>query len=133
MSTTVTLDDTHGGGSEPPGRPRPSLRQVLVWTAVPALGAVAWTVLALARGKTVSALWILFAALCWWLLRRRQPTGEHGAGDDHHGVGHQHREEALQQVPSQLVEPADLFAAAAEKRAVAEHQALAGAGDGGRR
>src|SRR3954454_8662784 len=72
MSGTVTTQDT--GGSSPPG-PAPgrrgSLRAVLIWTAVAAVGAVAWTVLALARGETVSALWILFAALCSYAIGYR--------------------------------------------------------------
>src|SRR4051794_2087899 len=72
MSGTVTTQDT--GGSSPagpaPGR-RGSLRSVLIWTAVAAVGAVAWTVLALARGETVSALWILFAAVCSYAIAYR--------------------------------------------------------------
>jgi carbon starvation protein len=42
-----------------------------VWTAVAIVGAVAWTVLALSRGETVSALWILFAALCSYAIAYR--------------------------------------------------------------
>jgi carbon starvation protein len=72
MSGTVTTQGT--GGSSPagpaPGR-RGSLRSVLIWTAVAAVGAVAWTVLALARGETVSALWILFAAVCSYAIAYR--------------------------------------------------------------
>jgi carbon starvation protein len=40
-------------------RPRP----VLVWSAVSLIGAVSWAVLALARGESVSAIWIVAAAL----------------------------------------------------------------------
>src|SRR3712207_9156820 len=72
MSTTVRTDAT--GGGQPPGeggRRRPSVRSVLIWVAVAAVGAVAWTVLALARGETVSALWILFAALCSYAIAYR--------------------------------------------------------------
>ncbi|WP_245700423.1 carbon starvation CstA family protein [Geodermatophilus siccatus] len=47
------------------------MKTVLVWTAVAIVGAVAWTVLALARGETVSALWILFAALCSYAIAYR--------------------------------------------------------------
>ncbi|KQS73259.1 carbon starvation CstA family protein [Modestobacter sp. Leaf380] len=56
---------TATGPSSPPttGRRRPSLRTVLVWSAVAVVGAVCWSVLALSRGESVSALWILFAAL----------------------------------------------------------------------
>ncbi|ONI80074.1 carbon starvation protein A [Saccharothrix sp. ALI-22-I] len=39
------------------------LRSVLVWTAVAGVGAVAWAVLALSRGETVSAIWLVAAAL----------------------------------------------------------------------
>ncbi|WP_442906488.1 carbon starvation CstA family protein [Kineococcus sp. NBC_00420] len=44
-------------------RRRPTPRSIAVWSAVALVGAVAWTVLALARGESVNALWILFAAL----------------------------------------------------------------------
>ncbi|WP_245743334.1 carbon starvation CstA family protein [Geodermatophilus poikilotrophus] len=44
---------------------------MIVWTAVAIVGAVAWTVLALARGETVSALWILFAALSSYAIAYR--------------------------------------------------------------
>jgi carbon starvation protein len=47
------------------------VKTVLVWTAVAVVGAIAWTVLALARGETVSALWILFAALCSYAIAYR--------------------------------------------------------------
>ncbi|SFK58182.1 carbon starvation CstA family protein [Geodermatophilus ruber] len=71
MSATVSKEDT--GGRRPPGggRRRPSLRSVLIWGAVSVVGAIAWTVLALARGETVSALWILFAALCSYAIAYR--------------------------------------------------------------
>ncbi|WP_448640117.1 carbon starvation CstA family protein [Geodermatophilus sp. URMC 63] len=42
-----------------------------MWTAVAIVGAVAWTVLALARGESVSALWILFAALASYAIAYR--------------------------------------------------------------
>ncbi|MCW2509985.1 MAG: carbon starvation protein CstA, partial [Modestobacter sp.] len=73
MSTTVTKDDIGGAGQPPEGAGarRWSVRSVLIWVAVAALGAVAWTVLALARGETVSALWILFAALCSYAIAYR--------------------------------------------------------------
>jgi carbon starvation protein len=74
MSGTMTTTDGSGGGN-PPTEPatgsRRSLKSVLIWTAVAAVGAVAWTVLALARGETVSALWILFAALCSYAIAYR--------------------------------------------------------------
>ncbi|WP_222267449.1 carbon starvation CstA family protein [Modestobacter marinus] len=71
MSTTVTQDDT-GGPARPPGSlRRMSVRSVIVWAAVAAVGAVAWTVLALSRGESVSALWILFAALCSYAIAYR--------------------------------------------------------------
>ncbi|MGY1761729.1 carbon starvation CstA family protein [Geodermatophilus sp. SYSU D00779] len=71
MSTTVSRPDTDGGPPGGGGRRRPSVKTVLVWTAVAVVGAVAWTVLALARGETVSALWILFAALCSYAIAYR--------------------------------------------------------------
>ncbi len=71
MSTTVSRPDTDGGPPGGGGRRRPSVKTVLVWTAVAVVGAIAWTVLALARGETVSALWILFAALCSYAIAYR--------------------------------------------------------------
>src|SRR4051794_27744527 len=71
MAGTMTRGDA--GGSSPSdqttgGR---SLKSVLIWGAVAAVGAVCWTVLALVRGETVSALWILFAALCSYAIGYR--------------------------------------------------------------
>jgi carbon starvation protein len=69
MSTTVR---TPGDGGPPEvARRRPSVRSVVIWVAVAVLGAIAWTVLALARGETVSALWMLFAALCSYAIAYR--------------------------------------------------------------
>src|SRR5687767_1710919 len=72
MSGTMTRDDA--GGSSPSSGPvtgRRSVRSVLIWVAVAVVGAVAWTVLALARGETVSALWMLFAALASYAIAYR--------------------------------------------------------------
>ena len=38
---------------------------------VAVVGAVCWTVLALSRGEEVSALWILYAALCSYAIAYR--------------------------------------------------------------
>jgi carbon starvation protein len=46
-------------------------RSMVVWGAVAVAGAVCWTVLALARGENVSALWILFAALSSYAIAYR--------------------------------------------------------------
>ncbi|MGX1565985.1 carbon starvation CstA family protein [Streptomyces sp. NPDC055506] len=50
------------------GRPAPEKqrmppRSLLLWTAVSLLGAIAWGVLALARGEEISAVWLVVAAL----------------------------------------------------------------------
>jgi len=73
MATTATRDLPDGGGPSPAGSGsgRASVRSVAIWAGVAVLGAVAWTVLALARGETVSALWILFAALCSYAIAYR--------------------------------------------------------------
>ncbi|SFP32851.1 carbon starvation protein [Geodermatophilus dictyosporus] len=71
MSTTVSRPDTDGGPPGGTGRRRPTLKSTLVWTAVAVVGAVAWTVLALSRGESVSALWMLFAALCSYAIAYR--------------------------------------------------------------
>jgi carbon starvation protein len=72
MAGTTTTTD-RGGGSTPagPGRSRPSLRTVLIWTAVAVVGAVCWGVLAITRGETISALWLLFAALSSYAIAYR--------------------------------------------------------------
>ncbi|NEK60311.1 carbon starvation protein A [Geodermatophilus sabuli] len=72
MSTTVSRHDT-GGGQSPNGGTarRPSVRSVLVWLTVAVVGAVCWGVLAIARGETISALWLLFAALCSYAIAYR--------------------------------------------------------------
>jgi carbon starvation protein len=52
-------------------RRRPTAKGVVVWTLVALVGATCWTVLALSRGETVSALWILFAALSSYAIAYR--------------------------------------------------------------
>ncbi|HLU54541.1 MAG TPA: carbon starvation CstA family protein [Pseudonocardia sp.] len=44
-------------------RSRMNPRSILIWTAVAIVGAVAWGVLALARGENISAIWLVAAAL----------------------------------------------------------------------
>ena len=72
MSGTITTEDTGGSSSAGPaaggGR---SMKSVLLWGAVAVVGAVCWGVLALARGETISALWLLFAALCSYAIAYR--------------------------------------------------------------
>ena len=46
-----------------PSQRRPDLRSTVLWVAVAVVGAVAWGVLALSRGESVSAIWLLAAAL----------------------------------------------------------------------
>ncbi|WP_380168797.1 carbon starvation CstA family protein [Jannaschia sp. R86511] len=58
------------GPGPPSTRPRGPL-QVAVWVAVAAVGGLSWTVLAVARGEQVSALWILFAALASYAIAYR--------------------------------------------------------------
>src|SRR4051794_30970561 len=73
MSTTVTQNDPTGGGRPPDGTAGRgwSVRSVAIWVGLAVVGAVAWTVLALVRGEAVSALWILFAALCSYAIGYR--------------------------------------------------------------
>ncbi|WP_432515234.1 carbon starvation CstA family protein [Kineococcus sp. SYSU DK001] len=52
-------------------RRRPSARSIAAWSAVAVVGAVCWTVLALARGESVNALWVLFAALASYAIGYR--------------------------------------------------------------
>src|SRR5687767_12482050 len=72
MSGTITRDA--GGGSSPSGQATGggrTLKSVLIWSAVAVVGAVCWGVLAIARGETISALWLLFAALCSYAIGYR--------------------------------------------------------------
>ncbi|TKJ16805.1 carbon starvation CstA family protein [Blastococcus sp. CCUG 61487] len=62
MSTAVTSGEPGGTSPAPPHARRRSPRSIALWALVAVVGAVCWTVLALARGENVSALWILFAA-----------------------------------------------------------------------
>ncbi|MFH9892863.1 carbon starvation CstA family protein [Streptomyces luteogriseus] len=57
---TSTLPEN---GLPAPEKSRMSPRSVLLWTVVALLGAVAWGVLALARGERISAVWLVIAAL----------------------------------------------------------------------
>jgi carbon starvation protein len=50
---------------------RVNLRQVLIWSAVAILGAVAWGFVALARGEQINAIWLIFAALCSYAIAYR--------------------------------------------------------------
>lgn len=67
MSTNTVDPPTTSSG----GRPRMTLRSMLVWGAVSVVGATCWTVLALSRGEEVSALWMLFAALASYAIAYR--------------------------------------------------------------
>jgi carbon starvation protein len=42
--------------------------KIAVWGAVALLGGVSWSVLALARGETINAIWFVFAAICTYLI-----------------------------------------------------------------
>jgi carbon starvation protein len=72
MSGTITTEPGGGNSSAGPatggGR---TLKSVLIWSAVAAVGAICWGVLAIARGETISALWLLFAALCSYAIGYR--------------------------------------------------------------
>jgi carbon starvation protein len=47
------------------------VRSIVIWTAVALLGAVAWGILALARGEEINAVWLLFAAVCSYAIAYR--------------------------------------------------------------
>ena len=92
MSTTTRV---------PTETPRRSPLAIAAWVGVALLGGASWAVLALSRGEDVSALWILFAALCSYavayryyarfiarkVLRvddtRATPAERHGDGSDY--------------------------------------------------
>jgi carbon starvation protein len=43
----------------------------LIWTGVSIVGAIAWGIVALARGERINAVWLLVAALCSWAIAYR--------------------------------------------------------------
>jgi carbon starvation protein len=45
--------------------------RIAIWTAVALLGAVAWAILALTRGESVNAVWLIVAALCSYAIAYR--------------------------------------------------------------
>ena len=59
---TATATPTTGGWTP---------RKIAVWSAVAVLGAVAWGILALARGESVNAAWLIVAALCSYAIAYR--------------------------------------------------------------
>ena len=72
MAGTMTTDGS--GGRSPSGQAAGggrTVKSVAIWSAVAVVGAVCWGVLALARGETISALWLLFAALCSYAIAYR--------------------------------------------------------------
>src|SRR5688500_9804013 len=72
MSGTITTEDTGGSSSAGPSAGNGgTMKSVLIWGAVALVGAVCWGVLALARGETISALWLLFAALSSYAIAYR--------------------------------------------------------------
>ncbi len=46
-------------------------RTIVIWTAVALVGAVSWAVIALVRGETISAAWLVFAALASYAIGYR--------------------------------------------------------------
>src|SRR3712207_6735843 len=73
VSSAMTKDSAGGAASGPPRGSLQglSMRSALVWGAVALVGAICWGVLAIARGETISALWLLFAALCSYAIAYR--------------------------------------------------------------
>ncbi|SDQ18013.1 carbon starvation CstA family protein [Leucobacter chromiiresistens] len=45
--------------------------KIAIWIAVGVLGAIGWTMLALARSETVNAIWFVFAGVCTYLIGYR--------------------------------------------------------------
>ena len=69
----MAVSDMPAQNGEPPttGRRRLDPKQVAVWTIVSLVAAVAWGVLALARGERVSAVWLVAAAVGSYLIGYR--------------------------------------------------------------
>src|SRR5215510_11635020 len=49
-------------------RPGNGLQSKLLWLAVAALGAVSFAILALSRGESVNAAWLVIAAVCTYCI-----------------------------------------------------------------
>src|SRR5919107_3835990 len=60
----MTATATPGTGRWTPGR-------IAIWTAVAVVGAIAWGILALARGESVNAVWLIVAALSSYAIAYR--------------------------------------------------------------
>ncbi|WP_116451461.1 carbon starvation CstA family protein [Blastococcus litoris] len=71
MSGTITTDAGGSSSAGPAAGGGRSVKSIAIWTAVAVVGAVCWGVLAIARGETISALWLLFAALCSYAIAYR--------------------------------------------------------------
>jgi len=67
MSTTTASDPSP---ASPSGTGR-DIRKIAIWSAVSIAGAIAWGVLALARGEEINAVWLLVAALCSYAIGYR--------------------------------------------------------------
>lgn len=51
--------------------PKPSLLSIIIWVAVALLGGLAWSLIALAQGETINAIWFVIAAVCSYLIGYR--------------------------------------------------------------
>jgi carbon starvation protein len=60
MTTTAT-----------PSTGRWTPRRIAVWAAVAVVGAIAWGIIALARGESINAAWLIVAALCSYAIAYR--------------------------------------------------------------
>ncbi|MBN9354551.1 MAG: carbon starvation protein A, partial [Hyphomicrobium denitrificans] len=47
------------------------IRAKLAWTAIAILGAISLGIVALSRGETINAIWLVLAAICSYLLAYR--------------------------------------------------------------
>ena len=67
MANTTTTTPT----DEASPRRKWNPQQILVWTLVAVVGAIAWGVIALSRGEEISAAWLVFAALASYAIGYR--------------------------------------------------------------
>ncbi|GAB2024814.1 carbon starvation protein [Lactovum odontotermitis] len=51
--------------------PKPKLLTVVIWVAVALLGALAWSLIAVAKGENLNAIWFVVAAVCSYLIAYR--------------------------------------------------------------
>ena len=45
--------------------------RIVIWVGIALLGAIAWAMIAFARGESINAIWFVFAAVCSYFIAYR--------------------------------------------------------------